>query len=90
MYEGKKTIFVYNDKTDYFREILGKGPRRKNDEMDLGMKILLPILFVFGVMFLVIGVDELYSALTGSGSDGGLFFLGAFHHSTLSSGPSLS
>ena len=39
VYEGKKTIFVYNDKTDYFREILGKGPRRKNDEMDLGMKI---------------------------------------------------
>ena len=74
VYEGKKTIFVYNDKTDYFREILGKGPRRKNDEMDLGMKILLPILFVFGVMFLVIGVDELYSALTGSGSDGDLFF----------------
>ena len=74
VYEGKKTIFVYDDKTDYFREILGKGPRRKNDEMDLGMKILLPILFVVGVGFLVIGVDELYSALTGSGSDFGLFF----------------
>ena len=27
-----------------------------------------------GVGFLVIGVDELYSALTGSGSDFGLFF----------------
>jgi len=74
VYEGKKTIFVYDDKTDYFREILGKGPRRKNDEMDLGMKILLPILFVVGVGFLVIGVDELYSASTGSGSDFGLFF----------------
>ena len=74
VYEGKKTIFVYNDKTDYFREILGKGPRRKNDEMDLGMKILLPILFVVGVGFLVIGVGELYSALTGSGSDFGFFF----------------
>ena len=75
LYEGKKTIFVYNDKTDYFREILGKGPRRKNDEMDLGMKILLPILFVVGVGFLVLGVGELYSALTGSGSDGGFVFL---------------
>ena len=74
MYEGKKTIFVYNDKTDYFREILGKGPRRKNDLMDLDMKILLPILFVIGVGFLVLGVGELYSALTGSGSDFGLFF----------------
>ena len=74
VYEGKKTIFVYNDKTDYFREILGKGPRRKNDLMDLDMKILLPILFVIGVGFLVLGVGELYSALTGSGSDFGLFF----------------
>lgn len=74
VYEGKKTIFVYNDKTDYFREILGKGPRRKNDLMDLDMKILLPILFVVGVGFLVLGVGELYSALTGSGSDDGLFF----------------
>ena len=74
VYEGKKTIFVYNDKTDYFREILGKGPRRKNDLMDLDMKILLPILFVVGVGFLVLGVGELYSALTGSGSDFGLFF----------------
>ena len=42
--------------------------------MDLGAKILLPILFVVGVMFLVVGVSELYSALTGSGSDGDLFF----------------
>ena len=74
VYEGKKKIFVYSDKTDYFREILGKGPRRKNDEMDLGMKIFLPILFVVGVGFLVVGVHELYSALTGSGSDGDLFF----------------
>lgn len=74
VYEGKKKIFVYGDKTDYFREILGKGPRRANDEMDLGAKILLPILFVVGVMFLVVGVGELYSALTGSGSDGDLFF----------------
>ena len=74
VYEGDKRIFVYGDKTDYFREILGKGPRRKNDEMDLGAKILLPILFVVGVMFLVVGVSELYSALTGSGSDGDLFF----------------
>ena len=74
VYEGKKTIFVYNDKTDYFREILGKGPRRKNDLMDLDMKILLPILFVVGVGFLVLGVGELYSASTGSGSEFGLFF----------------
>ena len=74
VYEGKKTIFVYNDKTDYFREILGKGPRRKNDLMDLDMKILLPILFVVGVGFLVLGVGELYSALTGSGSEFGWFF----------------
>ena len=29
VYEGKKTIFVYDDKTDYFREILGKGPSRR-------------------------------------------------------------
>ena len=55
VYEGNKKIFVYDDKTDYFREILGKGPRRANDEMDLGMKIFLPILFVVGVGFLVIG-----------------------------------
>ena len=50
VYEGEKKIFVYGDKTDYFREILGKGPRRKNDEMDLGAKILLSILFVVGVI----------------------------------------
>tara|TARA_Y100000996_G_scaffold65108_1_gene44036 strand:- start:1274 stop:3301 length:2028 start_codon:yes stop_codon:yes gene_type:complete len=74
VYEGNKKIFVYSDKTDYFREILGKGPRRKNDEMDLGMKIFLPILFVVGVGFLVVGLGELYSALTGSDSDGDLFF----------------
>ena len=74
LYEGEMKIFVYGDKTDYFREILGKGPRRKNDEMDLGAKILLPILFVVGVVFLVAGVSELYSSLTGSGSDGDLFF----------------
>ena len=74
VYEGEKKIFVYGDKTDYFREILGKGPRRANDEMDLGAKILLSIIFVVGVMFLAAGVGELYSALTGSGSDGDLFF----------------
>jgi hypothetical protein len=74
VYEGEKKIFVYGDKTDYFREILGKGPRRANDEMDLGAKILLSIIFVVGVMFLAAGVGELYSSLTGSGSDGDLFF----------------
>ena len=75
VYEGETKIFVYGDETDYFREILGKGPRRRpDDEMDLGAKILLPILFVVGVVFLVAGVPELYSALTGSGSDGDLFF----------------
>ena len=75
VYEGETKIFVYGDETDYFREILGKGPRRRpDDEMDLGAKILLPILFVVGVVFLVAGVPELYSALTGSGSDDDWFF----------------
>tara|TARA_B100001115_G_scaffold146103_1_gene114368 strand:- start:34 stop:1908 length:1875 start_codon:yes stop_codon:yes gene_type:complete len=75
VYEGETKIFVYGDETDYFREILGKGPRRRpDDEMDLGAKILLPILFVVGVVFLVAGVSELYSALTGSGSDDDWFF----------------
>ena len=39
VYEGKEKIFVYDDKTDYFREILGKGPSRgkkhKNSLVDL-------------------------------------------------------
>ena len=39
VYEGKEKIFVYSDKTDYFREILGKGPSRgpmhKNSLVDL-------------------------------------------------------
>ena len=39
VYEGEEKIFVYKDKTDYFREILGKGPIRrplhKNSLVDL-------------------------------------------------------
>ena len=34
VYEGEEKIFVYKDKTDYFREILGKGPRRGHKEKD--------------------------------------------------------
>jgi len=34
VYEGEEKIFVYKDKTDYFRKILGKGPRRGHKEKD--------------------------------------------------------
>ena len=34
VYGGEEKIFVYKDKTDYFRKILGKGPRRGHKERD--------------------------------------------------------
>ena len=34
LYENKKKFFVLDGKTDYFREILGKGPRRGHKERD--------------------------------------------------------
>ena len=34
LYQNKKKFFVLDGKTDYFREILGKGPRRGHKEKD--------------------------------------------------------
>ena len=70
VYEGEEKIFVYNDKTDYFREILGEGARRENKEKDslgLGEKAVLGIMSVVGVFFLVGGISLFYEAYLGSG-----------------------
>ncbi len=71
VYEGEEKIFVYSDKTDYFREILGKGPRRasKKEEGTLGLGgiVLLGILPVLGVLFLFVGIYGLYETYLGSG-----------------------
>ena len=83
---GQEDDLRHDDKTDYC-EILGK-PQTENDEMDLGMKILLLILFVVGVGFLVIGLDELQCS-NRFWSDFGLFLL-VRPSFPLSSGSSLS
>ena len=70
VYEGEEKIFVYKDKTDYFREILGKGPRRARKEeetLGLGGIVLLGILPVLGVLFLFFGIYGLYETYLGSG-----------------------
>ena len=71
VYEGEEKIFVYSDKTDYFREILGKGPRRaskkKEGPLGLGGIVLLGILPVLGVLFLFVGIYGLYETYLGSG-----------------------
>jgi len=70
VYKGEEKIFVYNDKTDYFREILGEGARRENREKDslgLGGKAVLGIMSAVGVFFLVGGISLFYEAYLGSG-----------------------
>ena len=70
VYEGEEKIFVYKDKTDYFRKILGKGPRRARKEQEtlgLGGIVLLGILSVLGVLFLFFGIYGLYETYLGSG-----------------------
>ena len=81
VYKGEEKIFVYNDKTDYFREILGKGARRENKEKDslgLGEKAFLGIMSVVGVFFLVGGISLLYEAYLGSGIEEWDGFVGGF------------
>ena len=70
VYKGEEKIFVYNDETDYFREILGEGARRENrekDSLDLGGKAVLGIMSAVGVFFLVGGISLFYEAYLGSG-----------------------
>ena len=70
VYEGEEKIFVYKDKTDYFREILGKGPRRARKEeetLGLGGIVLLGIIAVLGVLVLFFGIYGLYETYLGSG-----------------------
>ena len=70
VYGGEEKIFVYKDKTDYFRKILGKGPRRARKEeetLGLGEIVLLGILPVLGVLFLFFGIYGLYETYLGSG-----------------------
>ena len=81
MYKGEEKIFVYNDKTDYFREILGKGARRENKEQDslgLGEKAFLGIMSVVGVFFFVGGISLFYETYLGSGLGDGDWFVGGF------------
>tara|TARA_B100000945_G_scaffold318142_1_gene322371 strand:+ start:587 stop:2644 length:2058 start_codon:yes stop_codon:yes gene_type:complete len=81
VYKGEEKIFVYNDKTDYFREILGKGARRENKEKDslgLGEKAFLGIMSVVGVFFLVGGISLFYETFLGSGMGEEDEFVGGF------------
>jgi len=81
VYEGEEKIFVYNDKTDYFREILGEGARREikeKDSLGLGEKAFLGIMSVVGVFFLVGGISLFYETFLGSGMGDGDEFVGGF------------
>ena len=77
MQEAKQTFLGNADgEDDHFREIVVKGTVKREEDENSLVDIIVILAFTsgFGVSFLIGGVGGLYIALTGSGSDGDLFF----------------